>query len=220
VLTSIKRAVVKTATTDLERAVLRREYRSYQHDQIASSPFIRKMYEGIGNIEDIDNPIASDPPCLVFEWMDTELRSIPSSQFRSGELPKQVARSVLSALEVFYFMDAVHTGSYTAPSVVTCLPQLTISDVNPNNVLVSGVNDPVPTVKLADLGMCRLPPLHQVFSGLDSSLYLVLREGVKQKRLQSLPCRAPEVWMGLGVHHASDVWSLGITVRSNMSYFD
>jgi hypothetical protein len=66
------------------------------------------MYEGIGNIEDIRNPVADVPPCLVLEWMDTELRSIPSSQFRRWELPKQVARSVLSALEVFYFIDAVH----------------------------------------------------------------------------------------------------------------
>ena len=29
-------------------------------------------------------------------------------------------------------------------------------------------------------------------------------------RLQSLECRAPEVWRGLGVWHSSDVWSFGI----------
>lgn len=40
----------------------------------------------------------------------------------------------------------------------------------------------------------------------------MLREGYDDKRIQSLPTRAPEVWRGLGCFHSSDVWSLGATV--------
>ncbi|OBT86805.1 hypothetical protein VE02_03913 [Pseudogymnoascus sp. 03VT05] len=118
-------------------------------------------------------PVAGvTPPCLVLEWMDTELRLIPSSAFRSGELPKHVARAVLKALWVLYYIDSTHT------------------DVNPNNILVSNLDAPVP---LADLGM-------------------VIPEGFNRQRLQSLPCRAPEVWMNQGVHHASVIWSLGVAL--------
>ncbi|ELR03244.1 hypothetical protein GMDG_01227 [Pseudogymnoascus destructans 20631-21] len=44
------------------------------------------------------------------------------------------------------------------------------------------------------------------------SLSDVNPEGFNGQRLQSLPCRAPEVWMNQGVHHASDIWSLGVTL--------
>ncbi len=39
----------------------------------------------------------------------------------------------------------------------------------------------------------------------------VLTEGL-DAQIQSLECRAPEVWRGLGVWPSSDVWSLGVTV--------
>ncbi len=42
--------------------------------------------------------------------------------------------------------------------------------------------------------------------------YAVIKEGYNKQRLQCLPCRAPEVWQGLGCFHASDVWSVGVTV--------
>ncbi|KAF2278162.1 kinase-like protein [Westerdykella ornata] len=35
--------------------------------------------------------------------------------------------------------------------------------------------------------------------------------------VQSLPCRAPEVWQGLGCQHRSDVWSLGVTLVHSLS---
>lgn len=75
---------------------------------------------------------------MVFEWMDTDLWQLSSKPFRSGpELPRIVARSVLEALAVFDGEEGVHT------------------DVNPNNVFLSGVNGPSPVVKLGDLGNCK-----------------------------------------------------------------
>ena len=41
---------------------------------------------------------------------------------------------------------------------------------------------------------------------------LVIAEGFTKQGGQCLPCRAPEVWAGMGVSHFSDVWSLGVTV--------
>lgn len=75
---------------------------------------------------------------MVFEWLDTDLWQLPSKPFRSGsELPRTVARSILEALAVFDGEEGVHT------------------DVNPNNVFLSGVNSPSPVVKLGDLGNCK-----------------------------------------------------------------
>lgn len=40
----------------------------------------------------------------------------------------------------------------------------------------------------------------------------MIKEGFNNQRLQSLPCRTPEVWQGIGCFHSSDVWSVGVTV--------
>jgi len=47
---------------------------------------------------------------------------------------KIVAKSVLEALATFHDLNGVHT------------------EVNPNNIFVSGIHDPYPIVKLGDLG--------------------------------------------------------------------
>jgi hypothetical protein len=52
-----------------------------------------------------------DPSCLVFGWMNHDLRSIFAPELRSRPvLPKVVSRAVLSALDVLKSLDAVHTG--------------------------------------------------------------------------------------------------------------
>ena len=55
---------------------------------------------------------ADDTLCLVFEWMDHELRTVPSHQHRQNpNLPKIIAKSVLSALALLKTeYNAVHTG--------------------------------------------------------------------------------------------------------------
>lgn len=103
---------------------------------IAQSPHIRSLLEVI----DHDEPTADtsqQPSCMIFEWMDSDLWQIPSNPFRTGsQLPRVIARSVLNALTVFDCDGGVHT------------------DVNPNNIFVSGANDPSSVVKLGDLGNC------------------------------------------------------------------
>ncbi|EDO01264.1 predicted protein [Sclerotinia sclerotiorum 1980 UF-70] len=72
---------------------------------------------------------------LIFEWMENDLKSIPSSQFRTGSLPKIVAKSVLEALALIQEkFKAIHT------------------DVNPNNIFLSNIREQEPVVKLGDLG--------------------------------------------------------------------
>lgn len=75
------RAVVKTAVGELENISLKREYNNYKNPDIASSPCIRTLYDAVGPFkEDVrqDGAAAEDPPCLVFEWMETDLRSLSS----------------------------------------------------------------------------------------------------------------------------------------------
>ena len=73
------------------------------------------------------------------------------------------------------------------------------TDINPNNVLLSGLETPTPVVKVGDLGN-------------------LLIEGVDSVRLQGHAIRAPEVWKGHGCWPASDVWSLGVTVTLSFRY--
>ncbi|KAF1848207.1 kinase-like protein [Cucurbitaria berberidis CBS 394.84] len=169
-------AMIKTAATDDEKMCLKREYRNYKIDDIASSPYIRAMCDTVRFNEHQD-----DPSCLVFEWMDHDLRSITAPEFRgNARLPKVVSKAVLSALNVLKTLNAVHT------------------DVNPNNIYISYVDGTSPVAKLGDLGN-------------------TIKDGSATQRLQSLPCRAPEVWRGLPCQHSSDVWSFGATLTAQLS---
>ncbi|KAI1130452.1 kinase-like domain-containing protein [Nemania abortiva] len=178
-----KWAVVKTSSTDLERALLHREFSNYQIPEISRSPYIRRLHEAIGPF--FYRPYwRNEPPehinhqhYLIFEWMDADLWHVPSRPYRGGgsKLPRIVSKSILEALGIFRKLGKAHT------------------DINPNNIMVSGLEEDTPTVKVADLGM-------------------LISEGPKEKRLQCIPCRAPEVWKGLGVFHSSDIWSVGVTL--------
>ena len=116
-----------------------RERGCYERDGIARSPHIRALLDLIGHDE--SEPHTSDasrPQCMVFEWMDTDLWQLPSGGLRPGsQVPRIVAKSVLEALAVVDDLKGVHT------------------DVNPNNVFVSGANGSQPIVKLGDLGCCK-----------------------------------------------------------------
>lgn len=122
VANSLIRAVVKTCSNGPDQFLLAREYGNYQIPDIASSPYIRQMYEAIGLPQKQDKTSMSSalhPPCLILEWMDTDLWHVPSKSYRNdAELPKTVCRSVLSALEVFRKHGKVHTGSYCLVSLL------------------------------------------------------------------------------------------------------
>ncbi|CAA9956983.1 CMGC/DYRK protein kinase [Pyrenophora teres f. maculata] len=172
-------AVVKTANTDPEKMCLKREHRNYKIPAIASSPHIRAMCDTIHSKEEHDQD--EEPSCLVFEWMHQDLNSVPPPEFRSNpKLPKVVSKAVLSALDVFKKLDAIHT------------------DISPNNIYLSNTDGVSPVAKLGDLGN-------------------LIRDGSVTERIQCLPCRAPEVWQGHACRHASDVWSIGVTLTTKSS---
>jgi serine/threonine protein kinase len=130
-----------------------RELHTYALPSVAQSAYIRAQLDLIGhdgNSPQEEHPNAnnpgsqkdllsrpqSQPQCMVFEWMDTDLWQLPSKPFRSGSpLPRLVARAVLEALIVFDSEGGAH------------------ADVNPNNVFVSGLDSASPIVKLGDLGV-------------------------------------------------------------------
>ncbi|KAL2046097.1 hypothetical protein N7G274_001544 [Stereocaulon virgatum] len=78
---------------------------------------------------------SEEPPCFVFEWVEHVLWNVRAEQHREQSvLPKTVARSVLEALDLFASANALHT------------------DVNPNNIFLSNIENASPVVKLGDLG--------------------------------------------------------------------
>lgn len=97
---------------------------------------------------------------MVFEWMEHDLRTVPSNQFRqNSDLPKIIAKSVLSALVLLKTQySAVHTGEYIVFLVCDLLTADGL-DINPNNIFLSGINGPSPIVKVGDLGNSK--PLSQ-----------------------------------------------------------
>ncbi|KAK2807229.1 hypothetical protein FQN50_005516 [Emmonsiellopsis sp. PD_5] len=144
----------------------------YEFNCIRRSPYIRAIQEVIDNGTD---------KCMIFEWMDSDLWSLRGAKHELGpSFLKVTAKSVLEAVRVFADMDgqgaAVHT------------------DINPNNILVSGAKTSTPIVKLADL--------EGVIAAGKFDAY----------RLQGLSIRAPEIWKGVSPTPACDVWSVGVSL--------
>lgn len=127
-------AVVKTAATEIGKICLRREWGNYQIKEIATSPYFRRLHDTIYLEKE-----RKDPSCLVFEWMDHDMRGVYVQEFRSDpKLPRIVSKAVLSALDVLRTLQAVHT------------------DIKQENVFISDFNGSSPTVKVGDLGNCIL----------------------------------------------------------------
>ena len=108
-------AVVKTELGP-EKICLRRENDNYKLPAIASCQYIRTLVDIIGpkGVDtQVDNEFTmKESLCLVFEWMEQDLRTLPSDQFReNSNLPKIIAKSVLSALALLQNQyNAIHTG--------------------------------------------------------------------------------------------------------------
>lgn len=81
---------------------------------ISSSQYIRKLYDVVpsADCDNTNHAATSDPFCLVFEWMDHDLRTVPSQKFRGNAmLPKATSKSILSALALLKTeFNAIHTG--------------------------------------------------------------------------------------------------------------
>jgi serine/threonine protein kinase len=213
-------AMVKTACEPQQKISLSREHYHYTLSDIASCSYIRTMLDVV-DLDQEDAPVEAkmvatvkEPQCLVFEWMDHDLRHVPSDHYRQNSiLPKIIAKSVLSALTLFKSpFDAIHSGECAAlSSTFGIYPAKWYTDINPNNVFLSDIDGLSPVVKLGDLGS-------SMFSFRTKSeavlILIAMIEGYDECRLQCLQTRAPEVWQGLGCWHSSDVWSVRVTVRS------
>ncbi|KAI1908183.1 hypothetical protein LOZ65_006682 [Ophidiomyces ophidiicola] len=116
---------------------LERELCVHQLPRIQACKYIRQAVDIIENSEEDDwTPSESSVnKRIVLEWMDTDLWHIRpfGKPFVNQQLPAIVSKSILEALVVFKQERGVHT------------------DVNPNNIFVSNLNAPIPTVKLGDL---------------------------------------------------------------------
>lgn len=114
-------AVVKTEP-DAEKAVaLKRELGNYQLPGIPSCRYIRAFHDTIQTGSEANGPNENpekldECPALVLEWMEYDLKTIPSWNYRQGsDLPKIIAKSVLSALDFIKCeYDGVHTGECKA----------------------------------------------------------------------------------------------------------
>lgn len=109
-------AVVKTELGP-KKTCLRREYHNYKLRAIASCQYIRTLLDvvpsGAADALGRENgSVITEDPYLVFELMDCDLRTVPSDEFReNSDLPKLVAKSVLSALVLLHNQyGAAHTG--------------------------------------------------------------------------------------------------------------
>jgi hypothetical protein len=100
----------------------KRERDNYKLPAVASCPYIRILRDVIevqGDYAQVDSASIDALPCLVFEWMEHDLRTVPSGPFReNSRLPKAIAHSVLSALAVLKTeYDAIHTGECLSSTI-------------------------------------------------------------------------------------------------------
>lgn len=78
----------------------------------------------------------SEPPCLVFEWMDQTLAEIPpKDHFQNDALYKAVFEAGLNALAALHDENLIH------------------ADLKPNNILISGIESHKPIARKGDLGV-------------------------------------------------------------------
>jgi hypothetical protein len=108
--------VVKTEL-GTEKTCLKREHDNYMLPAVASCQHIRALHDLVleGDVAQEDNTsVAKYPYYMVFEWMDHDLRAVPSDKFRENSiLPKFIARSVLSTLALLKTQyNAIHTGEW------------------------------------------------------------------------------------------------------------
>lgn len=109
-------AVVKTELGP-EKICLKRERDNHRFPAIASCQYLRSLYDIVGPGDSARGDTTSttgDPLCLVFEWMEHDLRTVPSDNFRENSiLPKIIAKSILSALAFLKSQcSAIHTGGF------------------------------------------------------------------------------------------------------------
>ncbi|KAK4108828.1 kinase-like protein [Canariomyces notabilis] len=130
------------AQRDFTRLDLKREWEAYQHPSIANSPYIRKLYDLIGNPEDFDDKTGETRPCLALEWMDMTLQDLtPKLDKRAYKLIVAIIEAVMESILCFSEAKVVDT------------------DTKPGNFLLSNIDTDHPTVKIGDLGLV-LPCTH------------------------------------------------------------
>ncbi|TVY43025.1 hypothetical protein LSUB1_G003650, partial [Lachnellula subtilissima] len=178
-------AVIKHFPKGLSKAQYKRELHNYSFESIAKSPFIRSMLDLIGH----DEPSTTTATATAmygfrmdgYGFMATAVRRVSVGL----PIPRISARSTLEALVVIDGEDGF------------------LTDVNPNNVFLSGVDCPLPTVKLGDLGNRLSPNIRELMSA--GPMYNI--------RFQGVIIRAPEVWIDAQpLTPKADVWSLGVTM--------
>ncbi|OBT78882.1 hypothetical protein VF21_02796 [Pseudogymnoascus sp. 05NY08] len=106
--------------------IFERELDTHRIPAIEECPYIRKLVDVI----DPEDGAHREPRKLVFEWMDTDLwKCRPYGKLSHQNLPQVISKSVLEALAVFQALNAVHT------------------DISPNNILLSNLDQPFPIIK-------------------------------------------------------------------------
>lgn len=130
--------------------MLKWEHQCYQNPAIRASQRLRAFYDAI-NVHESSVPESSY--CLAFEWMDCTLKDLTSEAHRRNlVLHKSISKAVLEALDVLKSQHLVHTGIYY--NCCRSIAEVTgKSDIKDDNILISGIDEPSPTVKLGDLGL-------------------------------------------------------------------
>lgn len=119
---SMNRRLIKIQLKSPINIVYTREVENYGAGATKKSPYIRSLLDLISH--DAETSSSSQPQCMVFEWMDTDLWQLPSENFRSGfQLSRIVARSMLKALDVLNGLGGIHID-------LNCSPMIDFPSVN------------------------------------------------------------------------------------------
>ena len=120
-LASVSKPGLKTLSEPKPDPVGKPESESLEFVSMPGVRFILKHEPDCVSKQDSETVVEQEPEpdCMVFEWMDYELRHVPPMNHRSGSnLPRLVAKSILGAIvDLSKTLKAVHTGKAIVPLI-------------------------------------------------------------------------------------------------------
>ncbi|KAI9671266.1 MAG: hypothetical protein M1829_004673 [Trizodia sp. TS-e1964] len=190
-LTRSLNVLVKTSAPERKR-FLKCEYDSYMRPAISSCTSLRAMLDIVGDPAGFENETKNEPPCLVFEWMDSTLADIsPKDYLKNHALYKAIFKAGLESLAVLGDQKIVHT------------------DLKPENILLSNLSSPIPIATIGDLGLGTHSFSNRIIS---CSLQSSDRRRLQRMAGSAIRHACTRDLERYGCSHRPDVWSLAATV--------
>ncbi|KAK6352999.1 hypothetical protein TWF696_004987 [Orbilia brochopaga] len=145
---------------------IKREYEAYQILSASNNPWLRTLYDTIGDHAGLVEDSSAPAPHLVFEWMGLTLNDVPRESYSKN----------------YVFIKAL-LDTFLTSALAFQREKLVNTRIMSDNILISKLGANPPTIKIGDLAAVH--PDGHVEDGLPVDRYNPMRA---LESLQGLPC--------------------------------